>query len=143
MVNRCRRTDWRIRKGCAASGESPVKALIDTNVLIDYLHGIAQAQAELALYEDPSISVISWMEVMAGTTDETEAATRAFLRSFNLVPIDGPIAERAVVLRRTRRLKLPDAIIAAAAQANACLLVTRNSRDFDARDPGIRVPYII
>jgi predicted nucleic acid-binding protein len=38
-------------------------------------------------------------------------------------------------------MKLPDAIIWAAAQSEDRILVTRNTRDFPAEDPGVRVPY--
>jgi predicted nucleic acid-binding protein len=51
------------------------------------------------------------------------------------------IAERAVNLRRDRYIKWPDAIIWATAQARAMLLVTRNTKDFAADDPGVRMPY--
>jgi predicted nucleic acid-binding protein len=120
-----------------------VKAVIDTNILVDYLHGIPFAQAELALYQSPAISVISWMEVMAGATAQTESVARTFLHSFDLLEIDAKIAEQAVILRRTSRIKLPDAIILATAQVHQCLLVSRNTRDFDPRDPGVRMPYTI
>jgi predicted nucleic acid-binding protein len=80
---------------------------------------------------------------MAGTTPQTERAARAFLQSFDLLEIDDKIAERAVLIRKTRRIKLPDAIIWATAQVHQCLLVTRNTRDFDANDPGVRVPYTV
>ncbi len=33
-----------------------MKALFDTNILIDYLNGIGAARNELALYEQPMIS---------------------------------------------------------------------------------------
>jgi predicted nucleic acid-binding protein len=118
-----------------------VKAVIDTNILVDYLRGIALAATELALYQSPAISVISWMEVMAGTTGQTESAARAFLQSFDLLQIDARVAEQAVILRKARRIKLPDAVIWATAQVNQCLLVSRNTRDFDQNDPGVRVPY--
>jgi hypothetical protein len=52
-----------------------------------------------------------------------------------------PIAERAVALRRARRVKLPDALIWATAETQGALLVTRNTKDFPADAPGIRVPY--
>lgn len=120
-----------------------MKAVIDTNILVDYLRGIALAGAELALYKNPAISMISWMEVMAGTTAPTESTSRAFLQSFELLPIDAKIAEQAVILRKTWHIKLPDAIIWATAQVHQCLLVTRNTRDFDPRDPGVRVPYTL
>jgi predicted nucleic acid-binding protein len=120
-----------------------VRAVIDTNVLVDFLQGNLQAKAELALYRNPAISVISWMEVMAGATPQTENAARAFLQSFDLLAIDARTAEHAVLLRKTKRIKLPDAIIWATALANQCLLVTRNSRDMDPNDPSIRVPYVL
>jgi predicted nucleic acid-binding protein len=120
-----------------------VRAVIDTSILVDYLRGVSPARKELDLYESPAISVISWMEVMAGTTPETESTARAFLQSFDLLEIDAKTAERAVHLRKTKRIKLPDAIIWATAQVHQCLLVTRNTRDFDPSDPGVRVPYTL
>jgi predicted nucleic acid-binding protein len=118
-----------------------VKAVIDSNILIDYLHGIAPAAAEIALYANPSISIITWIEVLTGATAQNEKAVRQFLQTFTLLEIDIRVAEQAVVLRKSRRLKLPDAIIWATAQVHQCLLVSRNTRDFDPGDPGIRVPY--
>jgi predicted nucleic acid-binding protein len=120
-----------------------VKAVLDTNILVDYLRGLAQASTELSLYESPAISVMSWMEVMVGTTPQTESAARAFLKSFDILQIDTETAEHAVQLRKTKRVKLPDAIIWATAQVHQCLLVTRNTRDFDPNEPGIRVPYTL
>jgi predicted nucleic acid-binding protein len=117
--------------------------LFDTSILIDYLRGIPDAALELALHDSPAVSVISWMEVMVGTTPQTENAARAFLQSFDLLEIDAKTAERAVVLRKSRRVKLPDAIIWATAQVHNCLLVTRNTRDFNPNEPGVRVPYIL
>jgi predicted nucleic acid-binding protein len=120
-----------------------VKALFDTNVLIDHLRGIAAARDELARYQDKAISVITWMEVMVGAQAETDQATRRWLDGFALIGVDGRIAERAVSLRKTHRMKLPDAIVWASAQVHAMLLVTRDVRDFPAGDPGIRIPYVV
>ncbi len=120
-----------------------MRAVFDTNILVDYLSGRPEAKIELALYRNPAISLVSWMEVMAGTTPATEAAARGFLQTFDLLPIDQKTAERAVDLRKQNRMKLPDAIIWATAQVQQCLLVTRNSKDFDPRDPGVRVPYVV
>jgi len=78
---------------------------------------------------------------MAGATGDVERATRSFLSSFDIIALDGEIAERAVNLRRDHHIKLPDAIIWATAQTRGMLLVTRNTRDFAADDPGIRMPY--
>lgn len=97
-----------------------VKALFDTNILIDYLNGVVEAQQELFQYPDKAISLIQ----------------------FELLPIEGRVAAEAVKLRQARHIKLPDAIILATARVNQCLLITRNTKDFppDA-DAGIRIPY--
>ncbi|MFZ0218725.1 MAG: hypothetical protein WAL30_00750 [Candidatus Aquirickettsiella sp.] len=55
-----------------------VKALFDTNILVDYLNAVSQARDELGRYQDKAISVVTWMEVMVGTTAATEKGTKAF-----------------------------------------------------------------
>jgi predicted nucleic acid-binding protein len=118
-----------------------VKALFDTNILIDFLRTIQPARDELNRYEDRAISVITWMEVIAGAPMFTERATRDFLDAFVLVGLNDKVAERAVTLRREFRLKLPDAIVWASAQTQSMLLVTLDTKRFPADDPGIRIPY--
>jgi len=45
-------------------------------------------------------------------------------------PLTNTIADRAIHLRRTCGMKLPDAVIAATALMHECALVTRNENDF-------------
>ena len=119
-----------------------MKAVIDSDVLIDYLQGVPAAKRELSLYSDRCISLVSWMEVMCGAeTPEEERQSRSFLTQFRVVAIGQEVAEHAVSLRRNHRLKLPDAVIWATAQHEGCILVTRNTKDFSSRTPGIRIPY--
>ncbi len=121
-----------------------MSALIDTNVLIDYLAGIKAARDELSRHNDPAISAITWMEVMVGAADDRESARlRWFLSGFTRVPIDDEVSELAVAIRREHRLRLPDTIIWASARRSGRILVTRNTKDFPAGDPGVRVPYSI
>jgi predicted nucleic acid-binding protein len=120
-----------------------VKALFDTNILIDYLGGIREAKEELARYEYRAISTITWMEVLVGASAEEEPAIRAWLGSFDVVALDNAIANRAVEIRKTKRVRLPDAIVWATAQVHSLLLVSRNTKDFPADEPGVRVPYEI
>ena len=119
------------------------KALLDTNILIDYLAGIAQARAEVERYAMPAISIITWIEVMAGATPDDEQVRRDFLATFIVLPLTMEVAERASEIRRnwTPRLKVPDSIILATAQLDDLLLVTRNSKDFPAKERDVRVPY--
>jgi predicted nucleic acid-binding protein len=118
-----------------------VKALFDTNILIDYLSGLDAADRELSRYPDKAISTITWMEILVGAKPEEEAALKTWLRMFELIDLDHAIAERAVLIRREKRVRLPDAIIWATAQVHSLLLVSRNTKDFPEDDPGIRVPY--
>ena len=119
-----------------------MRALIDTNILIDYLHGIEAAREELVLHAEPSISAITWMEVLVGASDEREAARlKWFLSGFERIAIDDAVSELAVAIRREHRIRLPDAIVWASARSIGGLLVTRNTKDFPRGDPGVRVPY--
>jgi predicted nucleic acid-binding protein len=118
-----------------------VKALFDTNILIDFLNGIPDARHEFAHYENRCISIVTWMEVMVGADPAVTEDTEQFLATFQVVPVDSHIAQRAVQLRRFHRIKLPDAIIWATAQTGGMLLVTRNTKDFPAGDPAVRLPY--
>jgi len=119
-----------------------MKAVIDSDVLIDYLQGIPAARAEINRYSQPLYSMISWMEVMCGaqTAEERDAAKTLF-ESMKRVEISLEIAETAVEERRALGLKLPDAIILASADQEGCILVTRNTKDFDKSDPRVRFPY--
>ncbi len=118
-----------------------MKALFDTSILTDFLRGIPQASRELTRYEPHAISVVTWMEVMTGTPEPAVIETRKFLAAFDLVDLDPAVAERAVQLRQTHRLKLPDAIVWASAQTRSMLLVTRDEKGFPPDDPGVRIPY--
>ena len=116
--------------------------VFDTNILVDYLNGVEAARDELSRFVDRSISLVTWMEVLAGARDaEEEDVIEMFLCDFEVVEINRQIARHAVQLRRANRLRLPDALILATAQSRGALLVTRNTRDFDPKAPGVRVPY--
>jgi predicted nucleic acid-binding protein len=116
-----------------------VKAVFDTNILIDFLNSNAAARRELSRYQERAVSLVTWMEVLVGAEDEDES--RAFLARFEVIGLSEAVAELAVKLRRAHRMKLPDAVIWATAKAEGALLVTRNTKDFPLDDPGVRIPY--
>ena len=118
-----------------------MKALLDTNILVDYLNGLDAAREEIGHYEAPLISTITWMEVMAGVNDDEQQAVRSFLSRFIQVNIDAEVAEIAASIRRKLKMRLPDAIIWASAKRESALLVSRNTKDFPAESPGVRAPY--
>lgn len=120
----------------------------DANIVIDALAGYHPARAEIQRASGygsrPWISRMAWIEVLSKGDDAVVREAVAFLSHFGLDEIDDEIAGRAAALRRDRpRLKSPDAIILATAQIRGRVLITRNTRDFPAAMPGIRVPYIL
>jgi len=118
-----------------------VKALFDANIPIDCLNAVLQARSELRRYDESAITIVTWIEVMLGAGPDVEVTTRADLAGFDILGVDREVAERAVQLRRSLRIRLSDAIIWATAQTHAMLPVTRNIKDFPANDPGTRTPY--
>ncbi|MBC7963240.1 MAG: type II toxin-antitoxin system VapC family toxin [Steroidobacteraceae bacterium] len=106
--------------------------LIDTNIIIYYLEGEQAAVSFLRSHRGKlAISSITWMETLSYpfSADE-EQIVRAFLQEFRLIEISSPVMELSVEIRRMKKLKLPDAIIAASAVHHDFILVTRNIKDF-------------
>ena len=119
-----------------------VDAVFDTNILIDYLVGRDEAQAEFSRHARRAISIVTWMELQIGARSDDEAdVIDLFLREFRVIDITRQVARRAIEIRRRTRVRLPDAIIWATAQLESAILVTRNTKDFPADDPGVRIPY--
>ena len=113
----------------------------DTDILIDALRGYPQAKAELRRAKARWISRITWIEVLCGADPAGFAEIEAFLDHFSVIELDADIARRAALIRGEGRMRLPDAIIWASAQARGHVLVTRNCRDFPEGMPGVRIPY--
>ncbi len=119
-----------------------MRAIIDSDVLIDYLQGLNTAKLELDRYPKREMSIVSWMEIMAGADSPEEAkACQGFLNSFTIHQLSIEVASEAVKIRKEFRIRLPDAVVWATARSQGCLLVTRNTKDFPASEPDIRIPY--
>ena len=120
----------------------------DANILIDALWDHPPAREEIRRAGAHGariwISRMAWVEVLSKGSDALMRDALRFLSRFSMDEIDEETALRAASLRRERpRLKSPDAIILASAQVRGRVLITRNTRDFPAQMPGIRVPYSI
>lgn len=120
------------------------EAVFDSNIVIDALRDIRPAQNELLRYSQRFISRMTWIEVMVGAFPADGTRAEAYLDHFRVIEITEEIARQAAVLRsQRRRLKALDAVILASAQVTGRVLVTRNTKDFPAEMPGIRVPYTL
>jgi predicted nucleic acid-binding protein len=119
--------------------------LLDSTLVIDALNGIPQASAFLEQHPDScAISPITRAEILVGTAPSLVTATIRMLGKFANLALGSPEADLAAEYRRLHRLKLPDALQAAAARTHKLKLVTRNSRDFPrAVFPFVEIPYIL
>ncbi len=115
----------------------------DTNILIDWLNDVPQASVELARYNTTRISRVVWTEILAAESLETRDIVRGLIAPFEVVEIDARIASAAADIRFRSKMTLIDAYILATAQVNGAILITRNTQDFPAELPGIRVPYTL
>jgi predicted nucleic acid-binding protein len=120
----------------------------DSNIIIDALAGYDAARAEIDRATDFGarawISRVVWIEVMSKGEGEGLRRAEILMSGFGIDEVDAEIGIRAAALRRYRsKLKAMDAIILATAQTRGRVLITRNTKDFPAEMPGIRVPYIL
>jgi hypothetical protein len=108
--------------------------LFDTDIFVDHLRGARRIPSST---DGVHYSVVTRAELFAGRGSE-ESRVDLVLAPFRELTIDRAVAERAGCLRRASGIRLPDALIAATAIENGCLLVTRNVREF-RRIPGLRL----
>lgn len=108
--------------------------LIDTNVIIDAQMGRLTEKGlsflEEVLNKEFIISFITFIEVLG--YQDVPQSTRDFIALANMVEINKAIIDRCIALRKTKKIKLPDAIIAATALVQGLTLVTRNTKDFQS-----------
>ncbi|HQS84785.1 MAG: hypothetical protein B7Y25_07645 [Alphaproteobacteria bacterium 16-39-46] len=122
-----------------------MKALFDSNIIIDYLNGVSQAQEEIARFETKAISIMTYIEIGVGVKDslEMKKIEDFIINTFEIIPINQAIANLAILSRKRYKLKIADAIIFGTAQFMSGLLVTRDDKDFPLSNPIIRIPYKI
>jgi len=112
--------------------------VFDTNTLIYYLNRAGDEEFrrwfDSKVKEGVCISVITRIEVLAwpGYAEISRAVEDAedLLKLFWEEPLTDDIANKAILIRRQHRLKVPDAIIAATALELGLSLATYNLADF-------------
>jgi hypothetical protein len=113
--------------------------IFDTDVLIWFLRGDAQAADLIESQADRALSVVSYMELVQGARSPAEVtAIRRMIRDgrFRLLPITEVLSYRAVGLVENytvgHGLKVADALVAATALEAGLTLATGNVRHFRA-----------
>jgi len=109
--------------------------LIDTNVICDYLSATLPTKGmnllDTVIDAVPNLSVIVQIELLCWNTDTvTEQNVKDFIFDSVVLDIDSDVIGYCVTLRKEKKLKTPDAIIAATALAHGYTLITNNEKDF-------------
>ena len=98
-----------------------MRYLLDTNTVIDYLNGAfpntAMQRLDLIIDNESIISVITKMETLGFNFKAIEELNvmEAFIEGSVILNIDNGIVDKTIEIRKIRKLKLPDVIIAATA----------------------------
>ena len=123
--------------------------LIDTNVISDYFSASFPTRGlqfmDFVIDEIPNISVISQIELLCWRTDTAkEQQVKDFIADSVIFNITSNVIAHCVGIRRNKKIKTPDAIIAATAMAHGYTLITNNEKDF-ANITGLKIinPYKI
>lgn len=121
--------------------------LVDSNVIIDYVSNRipekSAKQLDNYFNSNFSVSIISKIEVLGfNTLDYEMEQLESFIQLSSIVYIDEAVADKTIEIRRMKRIKLPDAIIAATALVQNCILLSHNTTDFNKIE-GLQVldPY--
>ena len=114
-------------------------SILDTNVVIYYLEGALSKSGLSAVAQaisgGPKISVISKIELLCwrAPAGSNINKVRSFVSDSIIFDLDNAIVEKTIRLRKGhRKIKLPDAIIAATALHLKFNPVTRNTSDFSS-----------
>lgn len=106
--------------------------LIDTNVLIEYIGKILPNSVMLdvgnIMDNEFNISFVNKIEVLGHTNALSDVVS--FINTAVVYYIDEQIIDKAIAIRKSSKIKLPDAILAATALAHDFILLTRNIDDF-------------
>ena len=112
-----------------------MRAVLDTNAVIYLQKGQLEAPLPPGEY---LISAITEIELLsfAGLDDMQRSWLQRLIDDLEVVEIDWAIKQCAITLRRSHRLKLPDALIAATALTRDAVLLTNDGQL--ANLPGLR-----
>lgn len=113
-----------------------IKYLFDSNILIYHFNGkLNQFGTDLlseGLTGVGDYSIISKIELLGFNQSESDdRQARLLLSSLRELELTSTIAEQTIQIRKIRKLKLPDAVIAATAIVSNLTIITRNTSDFD------------
>jgi predicted nucleic acid-binding protein len=117
--------------------------LVDTALLLDYLLGDKRARKALEACPHRSISVVTWLELMALSPPDVADPTRGFLRTFERLSISEGIADEALrLVLRKPGLPMTRALTWATANVNQLTYLTCDPAHVDPKaDRSVQLVY--
>lgn len=122
--------------------------LIDTDILIDHFHGHQAALdflTDAAADDTLAISVVTLTELLGGMRPGEEQQTERLLSLFAILPVNDLVGRQAAEylreFRRSHRIELGDALIAATARRYETELFSRNLKHYPMADIAVIAPY--
>ena len=112
------------------------RILLDTNCVIYYLNGVLPESAREALNVrlaiEANISVISKIELLGYSPPSNVSLkpVQDFVDTSTVFPLDEVVVQKTIEIRRIKKIKLPDAVIAATALIYGLEIISRNKTDF-------------
>ena len=109
---------------------SGINYLLDTNFILGMLKSTPEVLAAVGnkglMARQCAFSAVTRMELLGypGITAGEDALIRQRLAQFTYLPISAFIEDKAIELRRSHRVKLPDALIAATALCHGLEVLT-------------------
>ena len=106
--------------------------LIDTNTIIDAQIGLIPKKRmdfmAMVVNKEFNVSFVSYIEFMGYKNIAPQS--EAFISLANIIEINKNIIDTCIFLRKSKRINLPDAIIAATAISLNMIVISRNIKDF-------------
>ncbi|MDR1211608.1 MAG: type II toxin-antitoxin system VapC family toxin [Spirochaetaceae bacterium] len=119
------------------------KFVLDSTIAIDLLNGLPSSKPVRAKLENAKVyvSIVTRIEMLSfpNVTPEIERRINNFFKSVKVIPLNRKVEQNTIMLRRSKKLKIPDSIIAATALSLQAAIISRDDHFIRLNWPGLPV----
>jgi len=124
------------------NGTVNLKLLLDTNIIIDFLKDESNVDvSSLLLKHECFTSIIVKLELLKfpGITSDEENVINEFLKFVPIIQFNPSIEKETILISRSSKLKLPDAIIGATAILYEAEIVTNDEHFLECQYDKLKI----